>query len=664
MLKRWSVEGFKSIGDRVNIDFSPLTVFVGANSSGKSTILQSILLLKQTVQYAPTNRPLTLNGPILKLGRFDDVLHTNLHNNQITFGYCLDLSPKPKTKSSYNLAYHWPSTGIELESFDKLTFEAGFSVDDPLSELSQLQPKLNFSSVSLQPQAEQYADIIEVEDGFFEEVFKEHQAANTSVTIHSTSGKSDGSDEDNINFADIPATSRHQYSVGNLSNELEQDIIEGLASPKIVSADTVHFMPSKFTVEFNASITEANIIVDDICTLSTSHRSRSRAQQAQIPGTIVTDILNYLSQQVSFDDLFNSSNAPLRVQIDDQRKFTSREVVKLILDQFLPDAPRGFARVQPTPQLGTILSNNNVPYRKLRSALQDLAPALINMLTEHNINRLEHISKRPSILREAAAYSNRFFARSIKYLGPLRDDPKPLYPLEALVNPLDIGYRGEHTAAVLELNRDRLVEYIHPEAIENGKIPEFTDSDTLHDAAQRWLSYLGVAEDVSTSDKGKFGHEMQVKTKGVNKTHDLTNVGVGVSQVLPIIIMSLLSEDGSILIFEQPELHLHPLVQARLSDFFIAISLQGKQCIIESHSEYLIKRLRRRTAEFSDETLTDISKIYFVERNNGVSSYKPISLNAFGNVSEWPKDFFDQSDKETEQIIKAATFKKLKNRKK
>ena len=128
--------------------------------------------------------------------------------------------------------------------------------------------------------------------------------------------------------------------------------------------------------------------------------------------------------------------------------------------------------------------------------------------------------------------------------------------------------------------------------------------------------------------------------------------------------MSLLSEDGSILIFEQPELHLHPLVQARLSDFFIAISLQGKQCIIESHSEYLIKRLRRRTAEFSDETLTDISKIYFVERNNGVSSYKPISLNAFGNVSEWPKDFFDQSDKETEQIIKAATIKKLKNRKK
>ena len=73
MLKRWIIENFKSFHGKAEFGLSPITVLAGANSSGKSTVIQGILLAKQTVQHGATQRSVALNGPILRLGRFDDI---------------------------------------------------------------------------------------------------------------------------------------------------------------------------------------------------------------------------------------------------------------------------------------------------------------------------------------------------------------------------------------------------------------------------------------------------------------------------------------------------------------------------------------------------------------------------------------------------------------
>jgi predicted ATPase len=138
---------------------------------------------------------------------------------------------------------------------------------------------------------------------------------------------------------------------------------------------------------------------------------------------------------------------------------------------------------------------------------------------------------------------------------------------------------------------------------------------------------------------------------------------VGVSQVLPIVLTSLLAEPGSLLIFEQPELHLHPRVQTRLADFFISIALMGKQCLLETHSEYLIHRLRRRIAEAKGDELTQLSKLYFVERHGGTTSCRAVDITKYGAIIDWPTDFFDQSQVEAERILFAAG-KKRKDEKK
>lgn len=70
MLTRWTIRNFKSFYKIEPLNISPLTLLCGANSAGKSTILQSMLLIKQTLEHSPTERVVALNGPLVQLGTF------------------------------------------------------------------------------------------------------------------------------------------------------------------------------------------------------------------------------------------------------------------------------------------------------------------------------------------------------------------------------------------------------------------------------------------------------------------------------------------------------------------------------------------------------------------------------------------------------------------
>ena len=78
---------------------------------------------------------------------------------------------------------------------------------------------------------------------------------------------------------------------------------------------------------------------------------------------------------------------------------------------------------------------------------------------------------------------------------------------------------------------------------------------------------MNIASEISVEQKNSFGFSVSVKNIQYKKS-DIMNVGIGTSQVLPVLISGLLSEKNEILMFEQPELHLHPYSQSRLADFF------------------------------------------------------------------------------------------------
>ena len=91
-----------------------------------------------------------------------------------------------------------------------------------------------------------------------------------------------------------------------------------------------------------------------------------------------------------------------------------------------------------------------------------------------------------------------------------------------------------------------------------------------------WLEYLQLAEKIIISNDGKI--EIFQNSDNDNKT-SLDNLGVGVSQVTPVLLACMITqknEEEEILLLEQPELHLHPSAQAKLADFYSCLDYQRK----------------------------------------------------------------------------------------
>ncbi|MGH8030457.1 MAG: AAA family ATPase, partial [Arenimonas sp.] len=116
--------------------------------------------------------------------------------------------------------------------------------------------------------------------------------------------------------------------------------------------------------------------------------------------------------------------------------------------------------------------------------------------------------------------------------------------------------------------------------------------------------------------------------------------------------------EGSTVILEQPEIHLHPLAQAHLADVIINATLRRRvQVIVESHSEHLLLRLQRRIAE---GTLRQADvRLYFCDAPQGVSQLTPLDLDPLGTIRNWPQDFMGDAFGETAKA-ELARLKRMK----
>ena len=144
------------------------------------------------------------------------------------------------------------------------------------------------------------------------------------------------------------------------------------------------------------------------------------------------------------------------------------------------------------------------------------------------------------------------------------------------------------------------------------------------------------------------------KRSGTAVSH--RDVGIGVSQVLPVLV-SAYASSGKLIAIEQPEIHLHPALQAELGDVFLesALGAGGNTLVIESHSEHLLLRIMRRMRETSAGDLPDgipevrpeDVMVLFVEPDGEQSLIREMPLNERGElVKAWPGGFFEESLRE------------------
>ena len=138
----------------------------------------------------------------------------------------------------------------------------------------------------------------------------------------------------------------------------------------------------------------------------------------------------------------------------------------------------------------------------------------------------------------------------------------------------------------------------------------------------------------------------------------LTDVGFGVSQVLPALVLLYYVPEGSTVLMEQPEIHLHPSVQSGLADLMLNVArARNVQIIVESHSEHLMRRLQRRVAEA--ETSAESVQLYFVSTERGTARIADLDLNKWGEIENWPENFFGNEMGEIAAIAKASLNRKM-----
>ncbi len=216
------------------------------------------------------------------------------------------------------------------------------------------------------------------------------------------------------------------------------------------------------------------------------------------------------------------------------------------------------------------------------------------------------------------------------YLGPIRAHPQRQYHWEG-DHPKDIGKLGDKTIdALLSARIDRKTILY-----DEGEV-------SIEERISEWLREMKLANSFmlerSNNHNGK-DYDVRIQMKEDGPKIALADMGYGLSQFLPVLVLCYYAPEGSTLILEQPGIHLHPMVQAQLADLLIEVVNERKlQILVESHSEHLLSRLQLRVAE--EKIAANQTALYFCENENGTSKIKSLELDDLGNITNWPKNFF------------------------
>jgi len=252
------------------------------------------------------------------------------------------------------------------------------------------------------------------------------------------------------------------------------------------------------------------------------------------------------------------------------------------------------------------------------------------------------------------------FLMDLKYIGPLRVEPEYEYGTISDLHSMGVGPRGQDTAVIMFENKDMVVSDGRME-IKNGVFSGIEKRDEkLGIILNGWLSFLGLPH-VSSNKITQSNYQILIPRKSFEE--GMPDVGFGVSQILPILVESLLCKENETIILEQPEIHLHPRLQSKLADFIICMASTGRRFIIETHSEHIINRLCLRIAQDKTDEISQLVNVRFIEPDmDGEGAYaRQVIINEFGEIENWPVGFFDEDDS---GAIMAAGFSKRKEREK
>lgn len=577
------IDNFKSYSTPQNISVSDLSVFLGANSSGKSTAIQALLTIKQTMECNSHDIELLLSGQYVALGDFDDVINDKSRDGfSIGLDFnCIKKNETTDVKDSYCIKWF----------FKKATDESQAILD---------RIKIIYENVCVSLSREEHGKYQLVINDSCTPIFMHVRNMRLTRNFYLKYDK-------NFNrlFADF-------------INEMKS-VVEGRKTSKLAVDSLVSL---KVVPEFYMGL------LHDSAVKTTDESVDAEAEK--LAGRLTDLIEQYSLQQSPLGNEYFGFPMDLKMNcmlaiIKSSGKMLEFQKIYDIFSERYNQYING--------------STNSV-------SSFDGEEQMPRFLVMHSNGKSDNG------IMEAYHWTSSFYDEfeqvigNLYFVGPIRENPKGLYSIGFEQDPKYVGATGSNFASVL-LHENKVKEYILPY---NEK-----DSISLWEALNEWAAHLHIASAIEVTHATSFGIRVSVSDTQ-NKIADIMNVGIGTSQVLPVLITGLLSEEDETLVFEQPELHLHPFSQSRLADFFIALIKNGRRIIVETHSESFILRLRYHILKgnCNKESIA----INFFQNKQG-TKVSLCNITGYGNI-DYPDDFRDETQELLNDLMNAALKKDVK----
>jgi predicted ATPase len=253
----------------------------------------------------------------------------------------------------------------------------------------------------------------------------------------------------------------------------------------------------------------------------------------------------------------------------------------------------------------------------------------------------------------AVSFPAEIFGPGFQYLHADRISPAPTYPrsYEYAVRRGFLGVHGEHTA--------NFVLSFDGQLRSRSLLREDAQSRNLQDQAQAWLQDIcpGVSLEtgaIDGTDLVRLRYGFGRGGLGASEQYRPTNVGFGLTYVLPIVVACLAAQPGALIMIENPEAHLHPRGQTAIARLTCAAAAAGAQVIVETHSDHVLNGAR--LAVKSGLLQEDDVVLHFFRRT--ATRSEPVlidvvtpTVGADGMISEWPEGFFDEFGRSLDQLL-------------